>query len=115
MSPIFGNDDLNGLQLDDSCVLKVHGVYWTEKQFVELAATFRHPLEPQFAMPDVLVNEVDFQTNAADVEVARDRALFFKQWTKRAVELNNDEQELKAQHGFLGCKSCGIEAFASLP
>ena len=107
VSPIFAGSDLKDLQLSDACMLKVRGIYWTEQQFIDLAASFRHPLEPQFAMPKILVDEVDFQTQTSDVTVARERALFFKRWTQRAEELKGEEQKLKSTMDVWVAKAAG--------
>ena len=91
----FSNVDFHSLTLTDNSRLEVFGIFWTEDEFVELAQNFQHPLDPKLAMPEILIKEVRAQVNDSDVEIARHRAIFFKTWTARALELAKEEESLK--------------------
>eukprot|EP00435_Cladocopium_sp_Y103_P008039 s5736_g2.t1 len=76
--------------------LKNFGVCWNEDEFVDAAMNLLHPLAPELAMPEVLLDEMRKQVVGSNLEVARDRAVFFKRWTDRACALAKEESELRS-------------------
>ena len=72
------------------------GVYWIEQEFGNKAMEAVHPLAPELAIPEVSLEEIKFQASSNDSAVAGARVSFFKKWTARARELEQQEKELKA-------------------
>ena len=77
------------------CNLVLVGVFWSEEEFVEQAAHVKHPLSLDSAVPKQLLDTVRFCASESDAAVARTRVEFVKKWTRRALELEEDEKKLK--------------------
>ena len=79
------------------CVLelKLCGVFWSEQEFVEQAMKAKHPLSLDSAVPQQLLDALHFTIENDEATVARVRAEFFSHWTRRALQLESDEKNLK--------------------
>ena len=77
--------------------LKIFGVYWTPKEFVEFAREVSHPLSPECVLPDILLGAVNLNSSSNPGEIAGRRTAFVKHWTDRATALHCEEQRLRAK------------------
>ena len=59
-------------------MLCLFGVFWSDAEFVAMAAKLHRPLSPERVLPELLARAVDERTVMSDVDVSRDRAVFFK-------------------------------------
>ena len=84
--------------LNFPCVtcLKLVGIFWTEEEFVKQATTARHPLSLEAAVPPQLLDTLAFHASNDEAAVARARVAFISTWTKRAIQLEKQEQVLKS-------------------
>lgn len=89
--------DLKAIVCSFPCVadLKLCGVFWSEQEFVEQAMKAKHPLSLDSAVPQQLLDALHFTIDNDDATVARGRAEFFSFWTRRALQLEDDEKNLK--------------------
>ena len=89
------------VKLPENCLLskklqiKIFGVFWKPEEFVKVAGEVNHPLAPELAVPKVLMEAIEFNcVNDASV-VADTRLEFAKTWIKRAIQLKQDENNLR--------------------
>ena len=91
--------DVRGVALEfpGVFVLKLFGIFWSEEEFVEQAMRAKHPLSLDAAVPQQLLEALRFTVERDEAEIARVRAVFFAEWTKRAMQLEKDEKKLKEE------------------
>ena len=78
-------------------VLKLFGIFWNEEEFVEQAIKARHPLSLDSAVPQQLLDALKFTVSNDEATIARATVNFFAKWTKRAIQLDQEEEALKSQ------------------
>ena len=87
----FANKNLNCLEV------RLFGTFWDPEEFVCEASKTKHPFAVEQVLPDPLITAVAFNLKHSAAEVAEHRLNFVKLWTRRALQLSEDEKKLKAQ------------------
>ena len=75
--------------------LRLHGIYWSEEEFLQKAVDAKHPLDVELAIPKELRDALLFNLQNSDHVVASHRAKFLSHWIDRAKQLSNEEKALK--------------------
>lgn len=75
--------------------LRIHGIYWSEDEFLQIAVGAKHPLDVELAVPRELRDALVFNLQNSDHAVAIHRAKFLAHWIDRAKQLASEEKNLK--------------------
>ena len=78
------------------CDMKIYGVQWSPREFVEQCLNATHPCDSVHVIPEVLQETVASACSMNDVELAKRRLLFLRRWNKRASDLKCQEDALKS-------------------
>ena len=88
--------------------VKIFGLQWEPLQFLEKACSVTHPMDLLLSLPAELSDAISSATRDGFHTVAKQRAEFFKRWSKRAEELVPAEQELrKGMDPMVNCATAG--------
>lgn len=83
------------LAVPPECSLNVFGVHWTPEEFFAECISILRPFAPVHALPEVLMQCLEYNCNASHAQLAKLRCDYIAKWTKRAVELRSQETALK--------------------
>lgn len=75
--------------------VKIFGVQWQPRDFLELACRVQHLLDPSLSLPKVLAEAIEFHASKGLHEVAKKRVEFFMLWNAKAKELQDSEHQLR--------------------
>ena len=90
------NIDSFGKECNFPLSVQVRGIFWSPKDFIEMAGKVAHPLSPEAVIPEVLLRALNDNCFVQPADLAMQRANFVKHWLRRASELENDEKSLRS-------------------
>ena len=77
--------------------IAVYGFHWEPEEFVAKASSVEHPMAAELIVPEILLDEIKFQTSSPPLAVVKKRLKFVARWTSRAKELVKEEIVFKAK------------------
>lgn len=88
-------DKVESFNATNTFSYKIFGVCWTPEEFTHAALHSKHPMSHIAALPDELLTAADFHVTKSQSDIARLRCDVIAKWTRRAIELDNDEKQLR--------------------